>query len=43
MPDTNTHARLHTEPPELGTDERAHELEQARRLAERYEGAFAEA
>ena len=40
MPDTNTPAGLHTEPPELGTDERAHELELARRLAERYRVEF---
>src|SRR5205809_6493664 len=42
MPDTNTPAGLHTEPPELGTDERAHELELARRLAERYRLEFVE-
>src|SRR5216117_1961255 len=40
MPDTNTPAGLHTESPELGTDERAHELELARRLAERYRVEF---
>src|ERR1700675_2720253 len=33
-------ARLHSEPAELGADERRAELEQARRLAERYRHEF---
>ena len=40
MADTRTPAELHAEPPELGADERRAELEQARRLAERYRLEF---
>src|SRR2546423_15472504 len=37
---SNATAGLHSEPPELGADERRLELEQARRLAERYRLEF---
>jgi hypothetical protein len=37
---TNTPSELHSEPAELGADERRAELEQARRLAERYHVEF---
>src|SRR5688572_31039506 len=40
MADTNTAAQFHTEPAELGADERRAELEHARRLAERYRLEF---
>src|SRR3954464_14778567 len=40
MPDINTTTEFHTDPPELGADERLAELEQARRLAQRYRLEF---
>jgi len=40
MPETNTADQFHTAPPELGADERRAELEQARRLAQRYRVEF---
>jgi type II secretory ATPase GspE/PulE/Tfp pilus assembly ATPase PilB-like protein len=40
MADTHTPAELHAEPPELGAQERIAEIEQARRLAERYRLEF---
>jgi len=40
MADTRTPADLHTEPPELGAQERIAEIEQARRLADRYRLEF---
>jgi type II secretory ATPase GspE/PulE/Tfp pilus assembly ATPase PilB-like protein len=40
MADAHTPPELHTEPPDLGADERVAELEQARRLAERYRLEF---
>jgi type IV pilus assembly protein PilB len=40
MPETNTTDQFHTAPPELGADERRAELEQARRLAQRYRVEF---
>jgi type IV pilus assembly protein PilB len=40
MADTNIPADLHTDAPELGVDERKAEIEQARRLAERYRLEF---
>jgi type IV pilus assembly protein PilB len=40
MPDLRTSEELHTGLPELGADERAAELEQARRLADRYRLEF---
>jgi type IV pilus assembly protein PilB len=40
MPEINTPEDFHTGPPELGADERRAELEQARRLAQRYRVEF---
>src|SRR5262245_28001863 len=40
MADTHTSPELHAEPPELGAQERIVEIEQARRLAERYRLEF---
>jgi type IV pilus assembly protein PilB len=40
MADTHTPPELHAEPPELGAQERIAEIEQARRLAERYRLEF---
>src|SRR4029079_13443176 len=40
MADTHTRPELHAEPPELGAQERIAEIEQARRLAERYHVEF---
>src|SRR5215813_6328957 len=40
MADTRTPADLHAEPPELGVQERIVEIEQARRLADRYRLEF---
>jgi type IV pilus assembly protein PilB len=40
MPHANTTPQLHAETPEFGPDERMAELEQARRLAERYRVEF---
>jgi type IV pilus assembly protein PilB len=40
MADTHTPPELHAEPPELGAQERIAEVEQARRLAERYRLEF---
>jgi type IV pilus assembly protein PilB len=40
MADTHLPTELHTEPPELGVDERLAEIEQARRLAGRYRLEF---
>jgi type IV pilus assembly protein PilB len=40
MADTGTPPELHAEPPELGTQERIAEIEQARRLADRYRLEF---
>ena len=40
MADANSPAQLHTEPAELGADERLAEVEQARRLAARYRLEF---
>src|SRR5262245_27946141 len=40
MADTHTPPEFHTEPPELGAQERTAEIEQARRLAERYRLEF---
>jgi type IV pilus assembly protein PilB len=40
MADTHTSPELHAEPPELGAQERIAEVEQARRLAERYRLEF---
>src|SRR5580765_5967023 len=40
MADTNTPAELHAEAPELGAQERLAEIEQARRLADRYRLEF---
>src|SRR4029077_12402714 len=40
MADTRTSPELHADPPELGTQERLAEIEQARRLAERYRLEF---
>jgi hypothetical protein len=40
MPETNTTDQFHTSSPELGADERRAELEQARRLAQRYRVEF---
>jgi type IV pilus assembly protein PilB len=40
MPDLKTSDELHTGAPELGADERAAELDQARRLADRYRLEF---
>jgi type IV pilus assembly protein PilB len=40
MADTHTPPELHAEPPELGVQERIAEIEQARRLAERYRLEF---
>src|SRR5215208_3939647 len=40
MADVHTTSQLHTDTPELGPDDRAAELEEARRLAERYRLEF---
>src|SRR5436190_22805457 len=40
MADIQTPTELHSDPPELGSAERLAELEQARRLAERYRIEF---
>ena len=40
MADTHSPADLHIEPPELGAQERLAEIEQARRLADRYRLEF---
>jgi len=40
MAETNTTAQFHTDPPELGAEERREELARARRLAERYRLEF---
>jgi type II secretory ATPase GspE/PulE/Tfp pilus assembly ATPase PilB-like protein len=40
MADTRTSPELHADPPELGTQERLAEMEQARRLADRYRLEF---
>ena len=40
MADTGTPPELHAEPPELGTQERIAEIDQARRLADRYRLEF---
>src|SRR5215468_6978253 len=40
MADTRTSTDLHAEPPELGAQEKIAELEQARRLADRYRLEF---